>query len=1082
MLLVTISTLPAMAVMTVTAFQRYDTVHDYAYRISALAVNRVVARYHDLATRSRDVLTLMAQLPAVNASPQVCSRALATLRTRMPLYTNLDVVSLNGEFRCSAVPLPGSVNASDRRWFQQVLHTRRPTSDVISKGMITGRSLLIFSAPYFDASGKLTGILNAVISPQALAPAESDALLARYGALAIFSQDGTLLMRFPADRNLIGSDQSHSPLFQALRDASGTVLRSLPGLDGKPRIFSLYRVASDMPGHALYIASGIDESVLRATAFVPLVRDLVIVAVVALCIMFSTWWAASTLVTRQLRHLLQILQRLARGEWQARTGVVAMGGEFGLLAAGMDRLAASLESQAQARRAIEQARTASEQRYAQLIEQAVEGISVRRASGEYVMVNAAFCKMLGYSRDELLHMRITDVIEPLEQRGHLLKPGESARFESWMFHKDGHKVHVEVSTLRLPNGDIQSVQRDIGERLAVQRQLEDSERHYRQLVEQTMTGILVRRPSGEILFANRALCQMTGYRRDQLVGMHISQLVSLDEVQAIQRINQLAVGESVHFQSRLRHQDGHIIHEELNATRLEDGNIQVFITDISARLEAEWRLLEERQFVLHALDVLPGVFYVFDAEGKFLRWNRQMEEATGYSMQEMREITAADIVPPDRRIRHRKSVQEILHGASMQGETVLYTKDARQLPYYYVAHNFMWRGHLCVVGMGVDISAQKQVEDKLHEEQALLTNAINSLPGLFTLCTDKGEFLRWNQHLEQVSGYTAEQLRQLNPLDLIAPEQRQLMAERVAEVFAHGQANVEADLLCHDGRRIPYYFTGRRLELSGRPCVAGVALDISARRETEQRIQVYLQKLQQLPPQILQAQEEERRRLAGELHDEMGQNLLTMLLQLRELETRAPRTQLAAIRKISTLAAELSEQVRSLSLDLRPAMLDDLGLAATLRWYVRERVEVSGLQVKLEINPSLPRMPAIIENTCFRVLQAALTNVMKHAEAHNAHIQLTVKNGAVHLSVQDDGHGFDVEAAQQRALAGKSFGLLGMQERVRFAGGEFELHSTVGRGTRIEVSLPVALEPTRPAGMNVADGIAGAPGPRTDQA
>ncbi|HKT31463.1 MAG TPA: PAS domain S-box protein [Gammaproteobacteria bacterium] len=1069
-LLVAVSTLPAIAVLIYTAFERYHTARSYAYSISQLAANHVVDRYRDLAARSQDVLTLMAQLPAVSAPPAACGHALAALRARMPLYANLAVVSLNGEFRCSAVPLAHAFNVSNRAWFQEVQRTRRFTSDEIPRGFITQHSLLVFSAPYFDASGKLIGSLNAAVSPEVLAPPDKEILLEHYGALAVLSQDGTLLMHYPEERTLTGSDQSHSPLFQALRAASGTVQRSLPGIDGRPRVFSLRRIPSGIPQHALLVASGIDVSVLRTTTFVPLAWDLAIVVAVALCIMLTTWWATSTLVTRRLRHLLQTLQSIGRGQWEARAQLTEADGEFGLLAAGLNRMAASLEAQAQARRNIERARTAGEQRYAQLIEQAVEAICLRRASGEYILVNAAFCKMLGYSREELLRMRITDVIEPSEQRGHRLKPGESARFESWMYHKDGHKVYVDVSTLRLPNGDIQSVQRDIGERLAIQRRLEESEHHYRELVEQATVGILVRRPTGEILFANRALCQMTGYRRDELVGMPISQLVPAEENQAIQQVSALAKGESTHFQSRLRHQDGHIIHEELSATRLEDGNIQIFITDISARVEAEWQLRDERQFVLHALDVLPGVFYVFDAEGKFLRWNRQTEEITGYGQREMREITASDIVPPDRRTRHTELVQQILAGTTLSGETELYTKDRRCLPYYYAAQRFLWRGQPCVVGMGIDISVQKQAEQKLHQEQLLLKHAINSLPGLFTLCTDQGKFLMWNQRLEQVTGYGAEQLGQLTPLDLIVPEQRKAMAERVAEVFARGHADIEADLLCRDGRRIPHYFTGRRVDLPDRTCLAGVALDITARREAEQRVQTYLQELQRLSPRILQAQEEERRRLAGELHDEMGQNLLTVLLQLRELETRAPHAQQPAIRKISALTTELSEQVRSLSLDLRPAMLDDLGLAATLRWFVRERVAASGLKVSLEVDPGLPRLPAITEITCFRVLQSALTNVAKHAQAQHVQVRLHTQEDTLHFSVQDDGCGFDVDAAHRRAAAGRSFGLLGMQERVRFAGGKFELHSTPGQGTSLEVSLPLAGEPVKPADVGTADG------------
>jgi len=169
-----------------------------------------------------------------------------------------------------------------------------------------------------------------------------------------------------------------------------------------------------------------------------------------------------------------------------------------------------------------------------------------------------------------------------------------------------------------------------------------------------------------------------------------------------------------------------------------------------------------------------------------------------------------------------------------------------------------------------------------------------------------------------------------------------------------------------------------------------------------------------------------------------------------------------------------------MSLDLRPAMLDDLGLAATLRWYVRERVAVSGVKVKLDLDPGLPRLPAIVEITCFRVLQSALTNVLKHAQARSVRVQLRVQDSVLHFSVQDDGRGFDVDAAQRRAAAGKSFGLLGMQERVRMAGGKFELRSAPGRGTRIEVSLPLAIEPAESGGLAAAHGNVEGSGARTE--
>lgn len=1048
--LVVICTLPAVAVMSYTAVERYDTARSYAYGISNLAANGVLSRYQDLLSRSRDVLSVMAGLPAVNAPAPACDRALAALRARMPLYANLAVVSLDGEFRCSAVPFTGTFNASHRGWFQRVLATQRFASGVISRGFISHRSLLVFSAPHFDAQSRLIGTLNAVISPEVLEPPTNQTLLTRYGEIALFSRDGTLLMRYPDKGEFVGSDQSHSPLFQALLAASNAQRHSLPGIDGQRRIYSLRRVNTDVPQDALYIASGIGRAVLQKTAFLPLARDLVIVALIAVFIVLCAWWFIGAFVTGGLRPVLRALQYIGTGDLSARTGFGDRRGELGVIARGVDGMAENL----QARVADQQL---AEQRYAELIEQAVEGVTVRRATGEYVLVNKAFCNMLGYSREQLLHMRITDVIESSEQRGHRLKPGESARFESWMYHKDGHRVFVEASSLRLANGDIQSVQRDIGERIETRRKLEDSERHYRELVEQAIVGILTRRPTGEILFVNEALCRMTGYNRAELVGMHISRLVNASDAEAIRRVGQVTEGETVSFQSRLRHKDGSIIHEELSARRLENGNIQVIINDITARVTAEQRLTDERDFVFHVLDALPGGFYVFNSQGQFLRWNQQLEEITGYGMEEMKRITSADIVPPDRRATHARLVGEILSGADMQGETELYCKDGARIPYYYVARHFHWRGQDCVVGIGVDISARKQAEAHLQEQQQLLSETINSLPGLFSLSTNQGHFLMWNRHLEQLSGYSAEELGNLKPLALIAPEQRALLAKHIAEVFSRGESSVEADFVCRDGRRIPHYFIGRRLTWRGQPCVAGVALDISTRREAEQRAQIYLEELQQLSKRLLDIQEDERRQIARELHDELGQGLSAALLNLEDLASQVSSAGLAAqIDRTSAILVELTQQVRTLSLNMRPSVLDDLGLAAAVRWYLRERVETTGLKVVLDIDKSLPRLAPLIETTCFRVLQSALTNVLRHAQAQRVEVGLQQAGAELVFTLHDDGRGFDVKAARRNALAGKSFGLLGMEERVRLAGGRLEISSNRQDGTRLRITLPLA--------------------------
>jgi signal transduction histidine kinase len=212
--------------------------------------------------------------------------------------------------------------------------------------------------------------------------------------------------------------------------------------------------------------------------------------------------------------------------------------------------------------------------------------------------------------------------------------------------------------------------------------------------------------------------------------------------------------------------------------------------------------------------------------------------------------------------------------------------------------------------------------------------------------------------------------------------------------------------------------------------------------------------LQILSRQLLEAQESERRHLARELHDEIGQALTAMKINLQAAQ-RTPDTLAAYLEDSISLADRTLQQVRNLSLDLRPALLDDLGLVAALRWYVDRQAQRAGFTAHFAADPLESRPRPDIETACFRVAQEALTNVMRHAQAQQVRVELHQRAAGLHLLIRDDGKGFDVRAAQERAAQGMSAGLLGMQERVWLVGGQIDIESTPARGTEIRARFPL---------------------------
>jgi signal transduction histidine kinase len=203
------------------------------------------------------------------------------------------------------------------------------------------------------------------------------------------------------------------------------------------------------------------------------------------------------------------------------------------------------------------------------------------------------------------------------------------------------------------------------------------------------------------------------------------------------------------------------------------------------------------------------------------------------------------------------------------------------------------------------------------------------------------------------------------------------------------------------------------------------------------------EELQALSRQLIEAQEAERRAVARELHDDFGQVLTAIKLNLMRKE----RDQAESIALVDGAIA----RVRDLAHHLRPPMLDDLGLSASLRWYVDREARRAGLEAHLEIEPVQGRLAPTVETTCFRVTQEALTNVIRHAHATRVEVELRLAPDGPRLEVRDDGRGFDTLAAR---LTGDGQGLLGMRERVALAGGELEIDSVPGRGTTVRAHFP----------------------------
>ena len=230
--------------------------------------------------------------------------------------------------------------------------------------------------------------------------------------------------------------------------------------------------------------------------------------------------------------------------------------------------------------------------------------------------------------------------------------------------------------------------------------------------------------------------------------------------------------------------------------------------------------------------------------------------------------------------------------------------------------------------------------------------------------------------------------------------------------------------------------------------------------EAQKRYQQLLQRLEanerdfhRLGRSVLRVQEDERRRLARDLHDGIGQNLTALKLRLAKIcDALPPELQAlrASLDDAVALCSDTLDDTRQLSRLLRPPILDDLGLEPAMRWLARSLGEAAGIAIAVEIEP-MPELDGEVQTLLFRITQEALNNVVKHAGARSVLVHLVERGGRLQLQIVDDGGGFDPDNAR----GGGGIGLGGIRERLQLFNGQLELHSTVGHGTRLRAVVPL---------------------------
>ena len=356
-----------------------------------------------------------------------------------------------------------------------------------------------------------------------------------------------------------------------------------------------------------------------------------------------------------------------------------------------------------------------------------------------------------------------------------------------------------------------------------------------------------------------------------------------------------------------------------------------------------------------------------------------------------------------------------------------------------------------------DREKRKKAEKALQENRERIYALMNSTPNVMILIDRDGIILATNKVLPNQYGRKANELLGTCSFDLFPPDVAEFRKARTAEVFSEGKPigfEESAESKIYDTHVFPVHNT------EGKVTAAAIyAQDITERRKAEKAIEKYSRDLKRLSKQLIIAQEAERIRISRELHDELGQSLTMMKINLESIESSLPQKTSSETRnKLQELNAQadaILDQVHELILDLRPQMLDDLGLSPTLRWLADRFAKRTGIVTRFNVSDWKEEIDPEIATTIYRVIQEALTNVAKHADAKNVEITVKRKEASIEAVIIDDGIGFFPAEVENLSLHGHGIGLLGMQERIKLLNGEFLLESKPGEGTRISLTLPL---------------------------
>ena len=604
---------------------------------------------------------------------------------------------------------------------------------------------------------------------------------------------------------------------------------------------------------------------------------------------------------------------------------------------------------------------------------------------------------------------------------------------------------------------------DVAEIKRAQKALADAESKYRQIFENAVEGIFQSTPDGRYLAANPALARMHGFDSPEEL-MRERTDISRDAYADPKRREEFkrlmeSKGVVSGFEFQLTRKDGERIWASVNARVVRDAQGRTMYyegtgLDITEQKRAQEKLQASEERYRDLVENSHELIGTHDLSGLILSANQASASALGLPLDAVIGKNIQDFLAPEFVARFDEYMERAQTEGGTRGLMVMMTNSGeRRIWEYYNSVRTEGVVKPIVRGIARDITEQRLSQKALRESEERYRELFENSRDAIYVHDLGGRYVSVNRAAELLSGFDRQEILGKHYSNFIAPRNLKNARENFCrKLDVPVETSYEAEVVCKNGHRVPVEISSRMIYREGHAVgVQGIARDITERKRVQQTLQDYSRRL-------MEVQEAERQNLSRELHDEIGQALTAIRINLEWIRRAniAPSEALPRIDESIDAVDDAVRRVRELALELRPSLLDDLGLASALRWYVDRFALRTGInaQVVGDIQRT-NHIPHEIETAAFRIVQEALTNVARHSFATRVSTEISQRNGELHLEVYDNGIGFDSDTILNGKSTAVALGLRGMQERALAVNGDISIISQPRAGTHIMLAVPL---------------------------